>query len=166
MHEHIPMRDECSGHLVDLNFTFDHNFLIRRFQRALRRDLIEDSFFFKAAFDLKPLASFIGSSVVFHVICFSQNMSRSMHVSLPIICLCCSISLKDFTQRMLKQRQHETKSGKERSANKNVCFALPHAKSFVNILRGHKFNSRALPCLLWEKKPSLERNVDSEKLKR
>ena len=32
MHEHIPMRGECSGHLVDLNFTFDHNFLIRRFQ--------------------------------------------------------------------------------------------------------------------------------------
>ena len=49
---------------------------------------------------------------------------------------------------------------------KNVCFALPHATSFVNILRSHKFNLRALPCLLWEKKPSLERNVDSEKLKR
>ena len=44
--------------------------------------------------------------------------------------------------------------------------ALPQATSFVNILRGHKFNSRALPCLLWKKKPSLEQNVDSEKLKR
>ena len=44
--------------------------------------------------------------------------------------------------------------------------ALPHATSFVNILPGHKFNSRALLCLLWNKKPSLERNVDSEKLKR
>ena len=111
MREHVPMRGECSGHLVDLNFTFDHNFLIRRFRRALRRDLIEDSFLFKAycVFDLKPPARFIRSSVVFHVICFSRNMSRSMHVSLPIICLRCSISLKDFTQRMLKQRQHETK---------------------------------------------------------
>ena len=111
MREHVPMRGECSGHLVDLNFTFDHNFLIRRFRRALRRDLIEDSFLFEAywVFDLKPRASFIRSSVVFHVICFSRIMSRSMHVSLPIICLRCSISLKDFTQRMLKQRQHETK---------------------------------------------------------
>ena len=44
--------------------------------------------------------------------------------------------------------------------------ALPHATSSVNILRSHKFNSRALPCLLWKKKPSLEQNVDSEKLKR
>ena len=44
--------------------------------------------------------------------------------------------------------------------------ALPHAKSFVNKLRGHKFDSRAFPCLLWKKKPSLEQNVDSEKLKR
>ena len=44
--------------------------------------------------------------------------------------------------------------------------ALRHATSFVNILRGHKFNSRAFPCLLWKKKPSLEQNVDSEKLKR
>ena len=47
MREHIPMRGECSGHLVDLNFTFDHNFLIR-FRGALRRDLIEDSFLFEA----------------------------------------------------------------------------------------------------------------------
>ena len=44
----------------------------------------------------------------------------------------------------------------------NTKVALPHAASFVNILRGHKFNSRALPCLLWKKKPSLERNVDSK----
>ena len=48
----------------------------------------------------------------------------------------------------------------------NTKVTLPHATSFVNILRGHKFNSHALPCLLWKKKPSLERNVDSEKLKR
>ena len=111
MHEHVPMRGECSGHLVDLNFTFDHNFLIRRFRRALSKDLIDDSFLFEAywVFDLKPPASFIHSSVVFHVISFSQNMLRSMHVSLPIICLRCSISLTHFTQRMLKQRQHETK---------------------------------------------------------
>ena len=47
----------------------------------------------------------------------------------------------------------------------NTKVALPQATSFVNILRGHKFNSRALPCLLWNKKPSLERNVDSEMLK-
>ena len=44
--------------------------------------------------------------------------------------------------------------------------ALRHATSFVNILHGHKFNLRALPCSLWKKKPSLEQNVDSEKLKR
>ena len=43
--------------------------------------------------------------------------------------------------------------------------ALPHATSFVNKLHGHKFNLRALPCLLWKKKPSLDRNVASEKLK-
>ena len=49
MREHVPMRGECSGQLVDLNFTFDQNFLlIRRFRRALRRDLIEDSFLFEA----------------------------------------------------------------------------------------------------------------------
>ena len=47
----------------------------------------------------------------------------------------------------------------------NTKVALPHATSFVIILRGHKFNSRALPCLLWKKKPSLEQNVDLEKLK-
>ena len=47
----------------------------------------------------------------------------------------------------------------------NTKVALPHATSFANILGGHKFNSRALPCLLW-KKNSLEQNVDSEKLKR
>ena len=48
----------------------------------------------------------------------------------------------------------------------NTKVALPHATSFVNILRGHKFNSRALPCLHWKKETSLEQNVDSEKLKR
>ena len=52
----------------------------------------------------------------------------------------------------------------------NTKVALPHATSFVNILRGHKFDSRALPCFtqctLEKKDPSLERNVDSEKLKR
>ena len=47
----------------------------------------------------------------------------------------------------------------------NTKVALPHATSFVNILRSHKFNLRAPPCLLWKKKP-LEQNVDSEKLKR
>ena len=47
----------------------------------------------------------------------------------------------------------------------NTKVALPHVTSFVNILRSHKFNFRAPPCLLWKKKP-LEQNVDSEKLKR
>ena len=47
----------------------------------------------------------------------------------------------------------------------NTKVALPQATRFVNILPGHKFNSRALLCLLWNKKPSLERNVDSEMLK-
>ena len=44
MREHFPMRGECPGHLMDLNFSFDHNFLIGRFQGTLRKDLIEDSF--------------------------------------------------------------------------------------------------------------------------
>ena len=72
MREHFPKHSECSGHLLDLNFSFDHNFLIRRFQGALRRDLIEDYFLFEAYWvvDSKPLASFIRSSVVFHVILF------------------------------------------------------------------------------------------------
>ena len=48
MREHVPMHCECPGHLMDLNFSFDHNFLIRRFRGALRRDLIEDSFLFEA----------------------------------------------------------------------------------------------------------------------
>ena len=48
----------------------------------------------------------------------------------------------------------------------NRKVALPHAASFVNVLCGHKFNSCALLCLLWKKKPSLDRNVYSEKLKR
>ena len=77
MREHVPMRgeSECPGHLIDLNFSFEHNFLIERFRGALRRDLIEDSFLFEAdrVFDSKPPASFIRSSVVFHVICSSQN---------------------------------------------------------------------------------------------
>ena len=46
--EHVPVHGECPGHLMDLNFSFDHNFLIGRFQGALRRDLIEDSFLFEA----------------------------------------------------------------------------------------------------------------------
>ena len=48
----------------------------------------------------------------------------------------------------------------------NTKVALPHARSFVNILRGHKFNLRALPVFTLEKETSLEQNVDSEKLKR
>ena len=48
MREHVPMHGECSGHLMDLNFTFDHNCLIRRSRGALRRDLIEDFFLFEA----------------------------------------------------------------------------------------------------------------------
>ena len=50
MREPIPMRGECDclGHLMDLKFSFDHNFLIRHFRGALRRDLIEDSFLFEA----------------------------------------------------------------------------------------------------------------------
>ena len=46
MREHIPMRCEYPGHVMDLNFSFDHNFLIGHFRGALRRDLIEDSFLF------------------------------------------------------------------------------------------------------------------------
>ena len=42
------MRGECPGHLMDLNVSFDHNFLIGRFRGALRRDLMEDSFRFEA----------------------------------------------------------------------------------------------------------------------
>ena len=101
MCEHVPMRGECSGHVMDLNFSFDHNFLIRHFRGALRRYLIEDSFLFEAyrVFDSKPPPSFIRNSVVFHVICSSRNMSRLMH-NLPITCLRCSISRKDFTQGM------------------------------------------------------------------
>jgi len=48
MREHVPMLGECPGHLMDLNFSFDHNFLIGRFQVALRRDLIKESFLFEA----------------------------------------------------------------------------------------------------------------------
>ena len=48
MREHVPMRGECSDHLMALNFSFDHNLLIRHFRGALRRDLIEDSFLFEA----------------------------------------------------------------------------------------------------------------------
>ena len=40
MREHVPMRGECPDHLMDLNFSFDHNFLIRRFRGALRRDFM------------------------------------------------------------------------------------------------------------------------------
>ena len=47
----------------------------------------------------------------------------------------------------------------------NTKVALPRATSFVNILHGHKFNPCALLCLLWKKKPALDRNFDSEKLK-
>ena len=48
MCEHVPMCGEYPGHLIDLNFSFDHNFLITHFRGALRRDLIEDSFLFEA----------------------------------------------------------------------------------------------------------------------
>ena len=48
MREHVPMRGECPGHLMNLNFSFNHNFLIGRFREALRRDLIKDSFLFEA----------------------------------------------------------------------------------------------------------------------
>ena len=44
----------------------------------------------------------------------------------------------------------------------NNKVALPHATSFVDILRGHKFNSRALPCLLWKKKPLFLGKVKKE----
>ena len=33
---------------MDLNFSFDHKFLIGHFRGALRRNLIEDSFLFEA----------------------------------------------------------------------------------------------------------------------
>ena len=33
----------------------------------------------------------------------------------------------------------------------NTKVALPRTTSFLNILHGHKFNLRALPCLLWKK---------------
>ena len=96
-----------SGHLMDLNFSFEHNFLIRCFRGALRRDLIENSFL------LKPTECSIQSrrQVLFAAVSCSMlpvppgiYTSCSMHVSLR-----CSISRKDFTQRMLKQRQRETK---------------------------------------------------------
>ena len=45
MRVHVPMRGECPDHLMNLNFSFDHNF---RFRGALRRYLIEDSFVFEA----------------------------------------------------------------------------------------------------------------------
>ena len=48
MRKHIPMRCECPGHLMDLNFSFDHNFFIGPFRGALSRDLTEDSFLFEA----------------------------------------------------------------------------------------------------------------------
>ena len=70
MRVHVPMRGECPDHLMNLNFSFDHNF---RFRGALRRYLIEDSFVFEVL-DSKPPASFIRSSVMFHVICSSQNL--------------------------------------------------------------------------------------------
>ena len=76
MRVHVPMRGECPDHLMDLNFSFNHNFLIRRLRGALRRYLIEDSFVFEAdwVLDSKPPASFIRSSVMFHVICSTQNL--------------------------------------------------------------------------------------------
>ena len=37
MRVHVPMRGECPDHLMDLNFSFNHNFLIRRLRGALRR---------------------------------------------------------------------------------------------------------------------------------
>ena len=40
------MHGECPGHLMDLNISFDHNFLIR--QTLSSRDLIKDSFLFEA----------------------------------------------------------------------------------------------------------------------
>jgi len=48
MREHVPVRGECPRSLNGLNFSFDHNFLIGRFQGTLRRDLVEDSFLFEA----------------------------------------------------------------------------------------------------------------------
>ena len=48
MREHVPMRGECPGHLMNLNFSFDHNILIGRFQGALRKDLIKGSFLLQA----------------------------------------------------------------------------------------------------------------------
>ena len=48
MRVHVPMCGECSDHLMDLNFSFDHNFLLRRLRGTLRRYLIEDSFVFEA----------------------------------------------------------------------------------------------------------------------
>jgi len=48
MREDDPMRGECPGHLMDLNFSIEHNFLIEHFPGALRTDLIEDSFLFEA----------------------------------------------------------------------------------------------------------------------
>ena len=48
MRVHVPMRGECPDHLIDLNFSFNHNFLIRRLRGALRRYLIEDTFVFEA----------------------------------------------------------------------------------------------------------------------
>ena len=48
MRERVPLHVEYPGHLMDLKFSFDHNFLIGHFRGALRRDLMEDSFLFEA----------------------------------------------------------------------------------------------------------------------
>ena len=64
MRVHVPMRGECPDHLTDLNFSFDHNFLIRRFRGALRRYLIEDSFVF-VFFKMSALYVFLRYSYYF-----------------------------------------------------------------------------------------------------
>ena len=49
MHQdYSSMRGECLGYLMDLNFSFDHYFLIGGILGVLKRDLIKDSFLLQA----------------------------------------------------------------------------------------------------------------------
>ena len=64
---HVPMRGECPDHLMDFNFSFDHNFRIRG---ALRRYLIEDSFVFEADLSARFKATGKFYSQQCHVSCY------------------------------------------------------------------------------------------------
>ena len=68
MREQVPMRGECPGHLMNLNFSFDHNFSIGRFRGALR-----------ILFFLKPTESLIQSPGKF----YSEHCRLSCYLFLP-----------------------------------------------------------------------------------